>query len=68
MKKIIKKGISVLAVTAIMLAAAGCSSKTCSICGKSYSSGGTSQTVLGEEINICPDCQSSAANLLGNLG
>lgn len=56
-----KKGISVLAVIVIVVSIAGCSSsKTCSVCGKSFSSGGATQTILGQEVSVCDDCLKSA--------
>lgn len=67
MKKTVKKGISVLAVTALLLLTAGCSSKVCDTCGKSYSSGGKTQTIMGEEINMCGDCLNAVNDLANNL-
>lgn len=68
MKKAIKFGAMILTTAAIALSIVGCSSKTCSVCGKSYSSGGSTTTVLGEEVNICDDCLKSAGNALGGIG
>lgn len=56
MKKIAKIGLSVVALATLALSMTGCSSKKCDNCGKSFSSGGTTMTVLGQEINVCGDC------------
>lgn len=68
MSRIIKRSISVLAIAAAVLTISGCSSKTCSVCGKTYSGGGATQTIMGQEVNVCPDCINAAGNILSNLG
>lgn len=61
MKKIVKKTLSVLAVLVMAASIAGCAeSKTCSVCKKSYSKGGATQTILGQEVNVCDDCLKAA--------
>ncbi len=59
LKKIAKIGASIVALAALALSLTGCSSKTCTNCGKKFSSGGTTMNVLGQEVNICPDCMKS---------
>lgn len=66
-KRIVKFGVMILTTAAITLSIAGCSSKTCSVCGKSYSSGGSTTNVMGQEINICGDCLDKAGNIVGGL-
>lgn len=66
MKRIVKIGISVAALATLAFSMTGCSSKTCDVCGKSYSSGGSTTTILGREVNVCSDCMKSATG--GILG
>lgn len=64
MNRILKKIGAVAVVAALAFSLTACGKKTCSICGKEFSSGG-STTKLGDvEISICGDC----LKLAGNLG
>lgn len=59
MKKVFKRIGAFAAAAVLTLSLSGCGKKTCSVCGKSFSSGGQTTEILGQEISICGDCLKS---------
>ncbi len=56
MKKVFKRVGAFAAAAVLTLSLSGCGKKTCSICGKSFSSGGQTVEFGGVEVSVCGDC------------
>lgn len=66
MKKILKKIGAVAVVVTLAFSLTACGKKTCSLCGKEFSSGGSTIEMGGVKISVCDSCLKSAANLGNN--
>lgn len=56
MKRIAKIGSTIAVLAALALSMTGCSPKTCSVCGKQFTSGGKTMSYQGVEASICGEC------------
>lgn len=66
MKKIMKRVGAFAAAAVLTLSLTGCGKKTCMVCGKEFSSGGTTVEYNGVEMSVCGDCLKQAGGMFGS--